>query len=252
MEISGGIMNKKILFILFLLLFTTGCKADYTIKIYDGTIEESLTVTEKNMAKAEIMDDMEMSFKDYALEYSAAESIYTSHYNMYADNREDCVITPDNNCEFYESSYINEKSLVGFSLVGNFLFDNYVDSTIPNDFVPGFTSSYDGKYLKISGGTDWNFLKSYPLLDEIKINVDTNYEVVSTNAVKESDGEYYWRVDKFNYNKFPEIYMILDTSIVNNNSNFKIILFIILGIVVLLGIYMFMKMSEKRRKNNRI
>lgn len=245
-------MKKKIVFVLLILLLTTGCSADYTIKIYDGKIEEDLYVYENDLFKANVVDDMEMSFKDYALEYSQKDKIYTSHYNMYSDNREDCIVTWDNDCSFYNSSYVETSDEVGFSLYNDFSLDKYSDATIPNDFIPGFVANYDGKTLNISGGSDWKFLNSYTNLDRINIKVQTNYKVISTNAKHDGNGEYSWEIDKNNNNKMEEIYMILDTSSTKKFVNSKLILLIVFSVVSIGLIIGFIVLNNKRKDNNRV
>ena len=132
---------RKLFLILILLLGFTGCTANYTINVFDGTIEESLTILEEDQSLLYEKDDMDMSFKDYALEYGNKKDLYTNYYNMYTNGEVDCQSTLDNDCSVYESEYIDNNS-IGFKLFSSFSFDEYENSTIANELMPGFTSSF--------------------------------------------------------------------------------------------------------------
>ena len=75
------------------------------------------------------------------------------------------------NCEYYKKEYIDDSSKVGFSLSYDFTYDNYSDSTIANELSLNFPSSYDGKFLTISGNCSRDFINSYDLLNDVNISI---------------------------------------------------------------------------------
>lgn len=247
-------MKEKIIFIFLLLFLMTGCTADYTVKIFDGKIEESLYVTEGNFSKLDVSDDMGMSFRDYSKEYGIGDKIYTSYYNMYSDDRTSCVETSDNDCRFYAGEYIENSDEVGFSLKSDFDFEGYADATIPNDLMPGFSSSFDGRYLSLNGGINWNFIKGYSELETININIETNYNVTATNASYKGRGKYVWTVDRTNMSNLPALYMIIDISSTRSfaSSYSWIVAIVMVGIALVAIIFATVKLISKNKNNNRI
>ncbi len=243
---------RKLFLILILLLGFTGCTANYTINVFDGTIEESLTILEEDQSLLYEKDDMNMSFKDYALEYGNKKDLYTNYYNMYTNGEVDCQSTLDNDCSVYESEYIDNNS-IGFKLFSSFSFDEYENSTIANELMPGFTSSFDGRYLTISGSSNWNPFKGYKNLERITININSNYYPVSSNARYKGNGEYEWIITNEN-NTLDSLYIIFDTTatkrLANKNSWLLAIIFaVILSLSILITLITFF---IKRKNNNKI
>lgn len=246
---------KKNILILFLLFFVfTGCSANYKIEVFDGKIKEELLVIEPDRTMANKQDDMGMSFRDYALEYGALNDYFTSYYNMYGDDTTVCQETTDNDCSVYDKEYIDDSSGIGFQLSSSFSFEEYADATIPNDLMPGFSSIYDGRYLTISGGSNWDFMKGYPDLEAINITIKSNYYVTSTNAKNKGNGTYEFQVTKDNYENLDSLYIIFDTSSTRRlHSEYSWIVAVVMtSLVLLLLIFFVFKIVMMNRKNNRL
>lgn len=247
-------MKKKKFFLFVILFLFTGCSADYTIEVFDNEIKEEFSVMETDISKIEEKDDLNMSFKDYAREYGLTNDYYTSYYNMYADDSSNCEITSYNDCKTYDKEYINNSSKVGFKLSSNFNFDEYIDATIPNELMPGFSSSFDGKYLTISGGSNWDFLKGYPLLDKLNITIKSNYSVTSTNANYDKAGEYSWSVTSNNSNNLKPFYIVFDTTstIKIKSGSSSTVAIIMISIILIVLTYFGIKMFKMKKNNDSI
>ncbi len=234
-------MKKKIIICILLIILMTGCSANYKIKISDGFVEEAFNVTENNMSIVNIKDESGRSFIDYSKLYGNDYNLYTSFYNLYAD--EGCA----NNCDIYGKTYINNESNVGFELYHKFKIDEYKDSSLANELLPGFTAYYDEKDLIINGGNNWNFLDSYEYLDEITIEIETDYKVKETNGTKK-DNSYIWKIKKNNTNS--NIYIALDTTNKNDNKketkSFIVLLLLIIAILTIISYLYFMKNKNQK------
>ena len=239
-------MKKRYLFIyLFLLLILTGCNAKYSLEIKDGMIKETFSVIEKSDSDViNIKDEFGNSFYDYSLKYGEEEDIDTSFDALYSPSK--C----QSDCSFYDKQIINDSGIIGFELSHKFTFEEYSYSSIAKEIIPGFSTIYDGRYMKISGGPNWTYFDSYEHLENIDLTIDTNYRVVSTNLKKVREGKYEWNITKGDGN----LYITLDTNTIVNtninekdNNNNQMILYLII-LLVLLVIALFVCSINNRKK----
>ena len=224
-------MKKKILIISILFVFLlTGCKTKYSLKIKDGVIKETIRMVENSDAENVIeKDEFGHSFYDYSKMYGEEKNLATSFDEFYA------MTECSSDCSFYQKNFINDNGIIGFELTHEFKFDEYLSSSFAKEMIPAFYSSYDGRYLKISGGPNWNYFDSYPDLEEIDFSIETDYKVVSTNLKENKDGIYQKTIKKDD----SKIYITLDTSIVNEidkNENGFLIFLIVFGGVLLVAL----------------
>ena len=238
-------MRKKLLIIL-LAIFMTGCTAEYKITIKDGKVYETLTVVEENEENLNVEDESGRTFKDYAEIYGKSFNLLTSFYELYSD--EPCK----NNCSYYTKEYINDNGKIGFSLTHEFSLDEYNDSTIANEYFPGFQVEIEENIVKIIGGSSWNFINGFENIDELKITIETDNKVISSNG-KKYNNEYTWKVSKGNTSGLSKLYMMLDTSIIDEkeNQNNSIWYFIILLLLVIIALVCYL-MYKKRNEQNSI
>lgn len=236
-------MKKRIFIISILFIFLlTGCKAKYSLEIKNDTIKETLIVNDDNNSKRiNEKDESGKSFYDYSKLYGEKEKIDTDIESFYSGDK--CI----GSCSFYQKEFFDKNGTVGFKLTNEFSFKEYQYSTIANELIPAFSSSYDGKYLRINGGPNWNYFKDYKNLENIEIYIDTNYEVVSTNMIKVSEGKY-----QKGLNEGDDImYITLDTnttvSIVENNENNNFVKYMIIAIGILF-ILLFIYIFKDRKK----
>ena len=219
-------MKKKYLIISILFIFLlTGCNAKYSLKIKDGRIIETLTVIgDSNNEELKKKDDFDKNFFDYSKIYGNEENIETVFQNYYSE--EECT----NECSFYDKKEIKENGKIGFELSHNFSFEEYSYSTIAEELIPAFSSTFDGRYLTISGGANWNYFDSYSELQAVDLTIDTNYKVVSTNMKKEKNGKYRLSIT----DSTDSLYITMDTSVIveeEKKSNYIVYLIVLLFIL---------------------
>ena len=239
-------MTKKIIVSLFLLMLFSGCSANYKIKIGDGVIKETFTTVENNLDTALIKDETERNFKDYSSFYGTDYNLYTSFYSLYADG--DCVV----NCETYDKSFIDDGKKVGFTLTHDFTTNTYGDSSIANELFPGFEAYFDGRYLTIKGGNNWNFVNNYRNFDDLKIEIESDYKVLKTNGKKDGN-TYTWNIDKTSVDTNPSLYMKIDMQEeVNNSSKAIKNTILVFAILLLIGIIVGAILFKKNKEQNNI
>ena len=223
-------MKKKILIIsLFIVIFLTGCNVDYSLDIKDNVIKEKLSIKETNDEIFDKKDSNGLSFYDYSVMYGEESNINTDYNGLYS--QEEC-----NNCSYYDKKIINENGLLGFELSHDFSFDDYAFSSIANEMIPAFSSSFDGRYLRISGGSSWRYYDNYDSLESINFNVNTNYKVTSTNLQKVKEGKYKWTIN----NENDRLFIVMDTKTVvdvdeeENNSILILLIIVVSGLIITL------------------
>lgn len=237
---------KKIFICVLFIFVLTGCNATYTIDISDGIVREKLGVFEKSVDIANIKDESNQSFFDYSKYYGEEKNILTSFYELYADDH--CDETSSVECTFYDKKFLNEDG-VGFELFHDFKIDEYYDSSIPNEFIPGFEVFYDGKYLNISGGTNWNFINGYNNLERINVVINTDYKVESTNMKHTNDG-YTFSVHSGDTSTLNKIYIILDTEKEVEKSYSIITIVLIIMLIISIGLIITINLMKKNNRNN--
>lgn len=219
---------------LLIVIVLTGCKANYSITIMDDEIDEKFSVIEENSDYLEIKDDAGLTFIDYAKFYGEEKDLDTNYDALYSD--EECEV----NCIYYEKTFVDEDGKVGFILENKFTFDDYKMSSIANDLIPGFQTTYDGRFLRIYGGSSWQFVNDYEYLDEIVIDIVTNYRVTGTNLQQIGKGKYRWTVKNEKKNNGKQLFISLDTKTKvditekESDSNPLLVLLIAIGALVLL------------------
>lgn len=242
-------MKKKLILLSLLTVFMTGCTVNYTIEIKKNDITETLDISEKNVENATKKVEGDVCFQDIVISYNEGKELLTS-YDMYMSESK-CA-----SCKTYTKEAIIGTEEVALVFTTNHTFEEYKDSTIPNEYVPGFNISYDDNKLTIYGGNNWNIINDYDYLDEIVIRIKTNFKVLQSNAEIEDNGVYYWSIEKNKEND--EIYMIIDLSNEEEKTESKIdskvlttILLVIL-IVILFGLLILFSLFQKKRKINRL
>lgn len=247
-------MKKKFLLLIGITFLLCGCNAKYELEIKDEKIKESFFVSETDLLRAGIKDDMESSFKDYALLYGENSDIYTNYYSVFADRDEGelCKMTEDEDCSIYEKEFIDTSEEVGFKLNHVFSFKEYENATIPMELFPDFRAEYDKQRLTIRLGNNMSFLKSYDGLEKVDFVIKTNYNILNTNAKHIGNGVYMWSFDQETGQALMSPYIIIDTSrkMTTKNENLGLIVTILSIIILIVVVFLFVNLYKKYKANN--
>ena len=179
-----------ILCLLFLLL--TGCKFEYNLNITSDAIEEDNIAYIRGASK----DNVEEEVYKIVEKYSG----------------------PTNELGMYNSSVVNKDGLFGVDFSSTYNYDSYQNS-------PSFSLCYDSykivhddsnNSIVISTNGDFKCFDMFEELEELTINVATDYNVISSNADKNDNNVYTWYIKRGNIkNKSINI----EISTINDNSN---------------------------------
>ncbi|MBQ8659624.1 MAG: hypothetical protein IJ475_02150 [Bacilli bacterium] len=182
-------MNKKVFVLIAMLFMLCGCSAEVNINLGE-TISEEINITyyeEGNVTKEVILD----SFRNYI--------------PVYYD-----VIIPDadpdvkkDGITYYKKEVTDLGNGYKISYSHNFNYNKYVKS---RSMAGGFASPFIGTHSTTennvisTGNNGCLYITNYPNLSEVKVNITTDYEVVSTNGFKNGN-TYTWVFTPYDNNK---------------------------------------------------
>lgn len=231
-------------FVLMLIVFMMcGCTAEVNLEINDNKMKESVDITFYQNA-IYTKDIIRTSFRNYIPIYAT-----------------DVIVDADPDRAFPDIKYYEKTETdLGNGYLFNYKYDFDIDEYSKARTIKGAFRTYDVSYDEdnntISLSTDNEgiiYFNDYSLLEEVTINIKTNYLVEENNADKVNGNTYTWI---FNKDSKKSINMLIDTSVNNDNNNsvfigignnvFPIICIVAVVLVVLL--FMFLK----NNKNNKI
>lgn len=174
-------MKKYIIFIL-LLLFITGCEANYSIVITNEGGKESLTL--KNNYQD---SDLEKKF------FETNQSVY--YYSGYDAFSEE----PKSIKEYYQKTKDSTTNTIEIKY--DFPSDNYANSAIVKSCFDVYSHGFNLEFSKIQA-SDFNCFEKYPNLERVNISVVVPYKIIETNSQYITDKQANWSITKDNYKDF--------------------------------------------------
>ena len=228
-------MKIKILILVFIMFMMCGCSASVDIEIKDKKVFESVDITayQNVIYTKEILNT---SFRNYIPVYAR---------DLIVDTLPD---TPREGIKYYEKTTTDLGNGYKFNYKYTFDIDEYSEARTIKDGFRYYDFSYNDTNNTITISTDDNgllYFNDYDQLDEVRINIKTNYFVESNNADKVNGNTYTWF---FNKDSKKSIEMIIDTDsseVVSSNN-----LVLILSVAIVAAILVFLAL--KSRDNNKI
>ena len=172
-------MKRNILIILIIMLFTTGCTCEYNLIIEDNKYQENIKIIAEN--NQEISD----------INYNWKISTDKEEYNLVGD---------------YDTNKNYQNDLYDYKINNNILTFNYtffkskyINSSAVSECYDRLNVSKYKNAIIISTSIKVLCFDKYPNLNEIKVNIKTDKEVISSNSDKFSNGTYTWYINKENY-----------------------------------------------------
>ena len=223
---------KKLICVLILVLFLTGCDVSYRLEFIDDDLTETINLTIPTSEENKI--NQLKNSQIYAINNSISQQLYNVDYNQGLFN--------------FNAQYIYTYSKESFrhALYANECFEAFSFAQQDNNYI-----------LSTSEGFKCMSLYYY-FADNVNIEINTNHVVIENNADQVVDNTYIWNINNENadskkiYIKFGEV----------NERNFfeKILDFIkenktmviIVGIVVLGGTVTVIYIVIVSKKNNEI
>lgn len=232
-------MKKKILTLILLIFMISGCSVEVNIDISDNKIKESndITIYQNAIYTKEIL---RTSFRDYI-------PIYAS--NLIVDTVPD---QPFSDVLYYNKNTTDLGNGYRFNYSYDFDIDKYVDARTIKDGFRDYSYSYRNDIISLSTDSEGLiYFNDYPLLEEVTVNIETDYLVEENNADSVNGNTYTW---VFNKDSKKSIDIVIDTSksgdrvlgIVNVST--LVTIGVVIGIILIILVLLLIR----NRKNNKI
>ena len=233
-------MKFKYFGLILIIFMMCGCTAEVNLDISDNKIKESVDITFYQDA-IYTKDIIKASFRNYIPIYAR---------DVIVDAEED---RPFPNTKYYEKTETDLGNGYRFNYSYDFNINEYEEARTIKDGFRSYNVSVDQDNGNISISTDNNgllYFDDYPLLEEVKINIRTNYLVEENNADSVNGNTYTWIFDK---DTKKSINMLINTSTNNNSANIGIenVIFPIICIVLFVFVVLLI-LFQKNNKNNKI
>lgn len=214
---------KKIIFLLTICSFLTGCTVNYNLEITDNNFTEKIT---GNVLNSEIeINKNATSISPYLDLLSKDQVAFNNNSNIFYNKKKN---KNENKTDFEYTYTFNENNFINSNLLNN-CFEYYTFENKDNQY-----------YISLAG----KFHCAYT--DEIKVNVTTDYKVTAHNAKEKKDNTYTWTIEKENIDNV-SLFITIDKNNTNSNNIFDWSTFKTIGLIILLilsGVAIFIGKSK--------
>lgn len=221
-------MKIKYFSLILIIFMMCGCSAEVNLEISDNNIDESVDITFYQNAVYS-KDIIKSSFRNYI-------PIYASDVIVDAE-----IDQPFPDIKYYEKTETDLGNGYLFNYRYNFDINEYEEARTVKDGFRNYNISVNDSNHTISITTDNNgllYFDDYPLLEEVRVNIKTDYFVEENNADSVDGNIYTW---VFNRDSNKSIDMLINTeNNVSNGYNLNIIdnltpiVFVIVVVLVIL------------------
>ncbi len=226
-------MKRKFLFIIFIIILCSGCRAEYNLTINDDlSVEENVLATEDE----EFFEEYEKSSMGRVVGFILEPYLDTLNENGYVTN----------------SHITSARS--GATISKHFdSVEDYANNTIfASQYSDKVNYSKDGNQITLSIKGQFSKAEQdqtrFPI-DEAAISIKLPFKVIENNADKVNGDVYTWLFDE-NDTKEREIKIIFDKSKIKKDINYWYV-GIVIGIIILL-IVLFMVYNKVRSKRDNV
>lgn len=241
-------MWKKIMIIASIFIIT-GCSATYNITIDESGINEELNINSKTT------DESKQIYNYYLpLEYEIASNLKPDIENEKYDE-----------VEYYDSKIVSINGFNSLRYNHKFTLDSYKKSSIINTCYPDFdynlykyNDKEENSYMRIMTLSDPKCFEYYESLENIEINITTNYEVVVNNADSIHNNTYTWNLTPQNIKQIYLIYKIDNKNFEDPNKkeisspNATVTYFAIVSIFAIIAYIIYKIIKKQSDKNNKL
>lgn len=175
-------MNKRLFFLILLTFLLCGCTANVNITINDSTISERVTISEAPYSDATI-NDIAQQYRKYIPAFKDT---------MIIDTMPDVAV---DGVKYYRTSGTASNNIYNAYYQYDYNFKEYKNATSINNAFKASQVQYDPYEKQILITTESSgmvLFYSYPQLEEVRINITTNYVVIENNADYVSGNVYTW------------------------------------------------------------
>ena len=183
---------KRIFFLVIsLLFFTCGCSAHYELTLGEKVEEVNHVYTKEN--SSEVYQNVDLN--------RILNSYLQSYVPVYYDENDGVEIGSEKNdgVEYYNLAPYKNGGFEGFTSSYQFDYSNIYRSRIIKECFDEISVQKNDTVYRINTSTGCKAYKKYSLLEDLTIDVKTDYDVISSNADEVKDNHYYWYFNKNNY-----------------------------------------------------
>lgn len=228
---------KKLIFLIFLILFCTACDVQYNLVINNDLVKEKINV-------------YKVRTSDYSNESNAVRFPFYSQYKSMIDTDDPSIF--DSFEKYNKPKLSNSTNSIEYTY--DFNIDNYYDSNAANTCYDYFKFNKNGDIVTISTSNSFNCFNYYKELEKVTVNITSYYGVIQSNADKVSGKKHTWEITPDNAENKPIIF-VYDESKKNitllDYIKENYILFIIIGIFTI-GVPIFLLIRIRSKKVNKI
>lgn len=184
---------KRVILCVICLICLTGCEVSYDLTLTEESINEVTKV-----------------YTDISLNEMYGEELLINFLNNSVNTYEPIYFN-DENYDYYESGYqknvrfynINNYSngnFQGLNIQNVFSFDDYYRSNAVKQCFEELNIQKSNNMYLLKTSNRCNIFDTYSLLNEIKVTIKTDLEVISSNADVVNNNLYTWLINRNNYN----------------------------------------------------
>lgn len=243
---------RKNYFLLFFIFFISGCSVDYHITISDNTIDEFIQIDENiNNIENNTLFVGNLSYKN------SIDNLYTIPQPVYNDSDSNLYNETEtiDGVQYYDKEMIFSENIYGININYNHEISNYVKANTINTCYNNVSVLQNGSNLILSTNRENICFERYSILDNINIYIkfdDEKYKVVDHNADSVNQNEYYWNINRNNYNNKSIVIELEELDNEREHQNAMLVLVGIIAIICVSAIIIFIVAKNQRASKNKI
>lgn len=183
---------KRVILCIICLICLTGCSVQYDLDITEDSISEATKIY-TDVTKNEMYADLLLTnfFSDSTKIF---EPIYFNddNYDYYLGGYQEKV-------RYYDVKSYLKNNYQGLEIQNAFSFSDYYRSSAVKKCFDELNIQKSENIYLIRTSNRCNVFNTYSLLDEIKVNVHTDLEIISNNADYVNGNTYTWIINRENY-----------------------------------------------------
>lgn len=195
-----------------ILLFLTGCTAEYRVNITKKSIDDNIFIYDS------IDRINEYNQKTAAQEFASFESDLTN----------------------FDKTFVNtDRRKIGYQYKTITDSNHYHEESLARKCYDGLFIEKKKKEIKIYTTNEMNCFENYPDLENVSIYLTSEYKVLETNADEVNNDTYIWHINRENFRNKP-----LKITLQNDTMK-SIVPIIIISIIIVIITFIYLKRNKR-------
>jgi hypothetical protein len=232
---------KKIILLLTIICFMSGCSATYNLEFKNSRIYETTTIREDDMNNINSNSELKEDFETYSKYYITS---ITADSNI--GNEKDFT-KKSSELKYYKNRHRLTNSFYELKYKYTFDISNYNEAYLPKYSLEYFNFLNNRDNYTISTGTNIRIFDEFEYLDEITVHIKSNHVLIDTNADEVDGYNYYWYFDRDTKDKFVYLEVSKTEKIFNYENEFVygvIAAIITVLVIIVIVIYHYQKLKQ--------